>query len=92
MKKYKLPDNFCLEIVQSFRFTSEKKRVTQVVFDGNTQGEYQIYSKGAPEIMKVLFDPSTVPEDYDDKLVSFAEEGMRVLALGCRTVTKLSDE
>ena len=49
-----LSENFYLQILKNFEFTSERKRMSTVVknMDEKIQSKYVLVSKGAPEIMK----------------------------------------
>ena len=41
-----------------------------------------IYVKGAPETIKKLSQPETIPADFNEALSSLTQKGYRVLAMG----------
>lgn len=43
-----------------------------------------VYVKGAPEMIRRLSIPDTVPNDFDETLTSLTRKGYRVLAMGYR--------
>ncbi|XP_073958763.1 polyamine-transporting ATPase 13A3-like isoform X1 [Choristoneura fumiferana] len=70
-------------IVQQHQFVSSLQRASVVV---RLLGEQVLraYCKGAPEMIRSLSRPETVPEDLDEVLHFYAEKGYRVIALGSR--------
>ncbi|KAH7826180.1 putative ATPase type 13A2 [Monocercomonoides exilis] len=45
-----------------------------------------IYTKGSPEALLPLCTQSSIPSDFHSKLASFTQRGLRVLALGHKTI------
>jgi len=45
-----------------------------------------VYTKGAPEVIKSLCVPSSIPFDFDQQLSKFTQQGKRVLALARKAV------
>jgi len=50
---------------------------------------FWVVSKGAPETMKPLFIPRTIPEKYDEGLKRLTQAGYRVLSLGIKVLDEL---
>ncbi|KAI8804374.1 hypothetical protein BJ742DRAFT_825014 [Cladochytrium replicatum] len=46
----------------------------------------EVFAKGAPEVMRSICVPESLPEDYDSLLRAYAHHGYRVLALAWRTL------
>eukprot|EP00566_Odontella_aurita_P003381 CAMPEP_0113584308 /NCGR_PEP_ID=MMETSP0015_2-20120614/33028_1 /TAXON_ID=2838 /ORGANISM="Odontella" /LENGTH=1570 /DNA_ID=CAMNT_0000489337 /DNA_START=20 /DNA_END=4732 /DNA_ORIENTATION=+ /assembly_acc=CAM_ASM_000160 len=77
-----------------FAFTSKLKRMTVLASDVGTSAaasEEAVWalSKGAPETMRGLFDPKTVPVNYAAVSRRHMGMGQRVLAMGYRNLGKL---
>ena len=70
-----------------FDFDSQLFRMSTVA-KSNLDDEYYIYTKGSPEAMAKIFDPSTVPFNYDEILKQYASSGFRILAIGSRRIDK----
>lgn len=49
-----------------------------------TSGRYAYVCKGAPEVIKGMCDPETVPENFEEVLNDFAQQGMRVISMAIR--------
>lgn len=76
------PNGVQYRIVHRYAFNSALKRMSCLV--SNTQSnDFYVTAKGAPEIMRSLFDK--VPTWYDEVFLKLAHDGARVLALGWRT-------
>jgi manganese-transporting P-type ATPase len=75
-------------IMHRFHFSSALKRMSVVVrCEGGVQGgeAWWVLSKGAPEAVKKML--AKVPAGYDARYKSFAAQGARVLALGCKRLS-----
>ena len=46
--------------------------------------KYVYVCKGAPEIIRNMCDPQTVPENFEDVLNEFAQQGMRVISMAVK--------
>ncbi|CAG9796142.1 unnamed protein product [Diatraea saccharalis] len=70
-------------IAQQYQFVSSLQRASVVV---HMRGEdvLRVYTKGAPEMLRTLCKPNTVPENLNEVLNSYAEKGYRVIALATR--------
>lgn len=71
-------------ILRQFPFSSSLQRMSVVT--RTIQGtSFEVYAKGAPEVIVSLCIPSTVPTDFESTLQSYTQKGFRVLALAHRT-------
>ncbi|XP_068624678.1 probable cation-transporting ATPase W08D2.5 [Battus philenor] len=70
-------------IVQQYQFVSSLQRSSVAV---RLLGEdvLRVYCKGAPEMLRTLCRPETVPENLNEILSSYAEKGYRVIALSTK--------
>ncbi|KAJ2036549.1 hypothetical protein H4S03_003570 [Coemansia sp. S3946] len=73
----------CLEevgILRCFEFSSSLCRAS--VIAKRLHGGYaEVYVKGAPEVVRTLCIPTSVPADYDQVLNKYTQHGYRVIAL-----------
>ena len=73
-------------ILRQFPFSSSLQRMSVVT--RNLSGhQFEMFVKGAPEIITSLCTPESVPDDFEDVLVNYTQKGFRVLALGYRTLS-----
>ena len=73
-------------ILRQFPFSSSLQRMS--VVSRNIRGtQFEVYSKGAPEVIVGLCDPSTVPDNFDETLMEYTQKGFRVLGLAYRPLT-----
>ncbi|XP_029975552.1 polyamine-transporting ATPase 13A2 isoform X2 [Salarias fasciatus] len=77
-------------IVGRFPFSSALQRMSVVTVDRGGRSALA-FIKGAPEMVASLCRPETVPSQFASELRNFSSEGLRVLALGCKTVDVNSD-
>lgn len=81
-----------VEILLTFRFSSELKRMSTVVCvrkaDNEEQDEQRVLTKGAPEVLEPLF--TNKPLCYRSVHHHYASKGCRVLALGFRVLSEES--
>jgi cation-transporting ATPase 13A2 len=81
-KFFKLPNNFSYTIYKTIQFDSNRKRMSTVIMNEKTNDhKFTVLSKGAPEVMKKICDPATIPSDYEQVLNSYSEQGLRILGL-----------
>ncbi|KAI9326864.1 hypothetical protein BDR26DRAFT_826602 [Obelidium mucronatum] len=52
--------------------------------------EFDVYCKGAPEVILTLCDPSSVPHDYSQLLHRYAHHGYHVIALATKVISNVS--
>ncbi|CAH0697574.1 unnamed protein product [Spodoptera exigua] len=72
-------------IVQQHQFVSSLQRASVVT---RVLGEdvLRVYTKGAPEMLRTLCIPETVPDNLYEVLNSYAEKGYRVIAVATRVL------
>ncbi|KAL5467469.1 hypothetical protein EMCRGX_G031695 [Ephydatia muelleri] len=77
-------------IVKQFAFSSELQCMSVVVkvLPSQDPAQYHLYTKGAPEKVKKMCIPETVPDNFLTVLGSLTQRGMRVLAVGHRPLQK----
>ncbi|CAG5037661.1 unnamed protein product [Parnassius apollo] len=70
-------------IVQQYQFVSTLQRSSVVV---RLLGEdvLRVYCKGAPEMLRTLCRPETVPDNLNEILSLYAEKGYRVIAMSTK--------
>lgn len=74
-------------ILHRFSFSSKVKRMTVLVSDeAGATGTVWALVKGAPETIKELLSPDSVPPDYDEVSFHHMSRGRRVLAMAYREV------
>lgn len=64
-KKYQISQNFYYIIERVIAFTSDRKRMTTVIHTSENKGNYTIFTKGAPEVMKNILNKESLINDYD---------------------------
>ena len=80
-----------LGILRSFEFVSNLRRASVIVRQRGDPGA-NIFVKGAPEVMKDICTPSSIPTDFDDLLSYYTHRGFRVIACASKYMSKLSWE
>jgi cation-transporting ATPase 13A3/4/5 len=76
-------------ILRQFPFSSSLQRMS-VITRLSHGTEFEVYAKGAPEMISSLCDPKTLPEDFTDTLMEYTEKGFRVLALAYRPLPSMT--
>lgn len=71
---------YCLAIIKRFNFNSKLARMS-VVVKNKKDGNYRVYTKGAPENIRRLCIEDSIPSTFHDILKKYTEKGLRVLAL-----------
>lgn len=80
---------YSIAIIRSFEFTSTLQRMS-VIAKNEFNHSFLAYVKGAPEKIKELCDPSTLPSNYNEILDLYTEDGYRVLAVAFKHIEKMS--
>lgn len=62
--------------------------VTRGLFDT----QFRLFIKGSPEKIKELSLPSSIPPNFHEVLTSYTQNGLRVLGLGCKTLSAMTYE
>lgn len=74
-------------IVREFSFTSSLQRmsvITRKISDKN----FNVYSKGSPEMIATLCRAETIPTDFNEKLNYYAQQGYRIIALAYKSLDR----
>ncbi|GMM27471.1 putative acid anhydride hydrolase [Martiniozyma asiatica (nom. inval.)] len=84
--------NQCWIQLKEFEFVSQLRRMSvicQKVING--EDSYEIFVKGAPEVMIQLCKPETIPQDYEELLYHYTHGGYRVIACACKRIPTNKD-
>lgn len=73
-----LPSGIKGTIIKRFPFNPKTKRMSAIVKINN---ETYVYSKGAPDNLKLILNPATYPMNYDEKLQECASKGLRGISI-----------
>lgn len=73
-------------ILRQFTFTSSLQRMSVIVRQLQSTN-FELYCKGAPEMIADLCTPETVPEDFHSVLCSYTQHGYRVIALAYKPLS-----
>ncbi|XP_045161334.2 polyamine-transporting ATPase 13A3-like isoform X2 [Mercenaria mercenaria] len=74
-------------IVRQFTFSSSLQRMSVVIRQLGSD-HFDIYTKGAPEMIASLCVTDTVPDDFHEMLNGYTKHGYRVLALACKSLPR----
>ena len=77
-------------VYKRFDFDSQLFRMSAIGKSSVTGDDFNIYTKGSPEMMIDIFKKQTVPSNYTEKLKQYASQGFRVLAIGSRKIDSSS--
>ncbi|KAF9882968.1 hypothetical protein FE257_004372 [Aspergillus nanangensis] len=78
-----------LGILRSFEFVSQLRRSSVVIRQFGDNGA-TIFVKGAPESVRDICRPESLPHDYEDILSQYTHQGYRVIACATKYKRKLS--
>ncbi|KAJ5126238.1 hypothetical protein N7476_009436 [Penicillium atrosanguineum] len=78
-----------LGVLRNFEFVSQLRRASVVVRQYSDKG-VSCFVKGAPESIKDICVPGTLPSDYDEFLNYYTHKGYRVIACATKYEPKLS--
>lgn len=67
-------------IIRRFEFTSKLQRMSVIVKISLEDDLYRMHIKGAPEKIRELCRPDSIPENYSEILSKYTNQGLRVLA------------
>lgn len=77
-----------LHVAKQFDFVSQLRRASVVV--SGRRGT-AVLVKGAPEVMRTICSPQSLPPDYDEVLHEYTHRGYRVIAFAYRLLDSFSD-
>ncbi|XP_052278090.1 polyamine-transporting ATPase 13A3-like isoform X1 [Dreissena polymorpha] len=83
---HNLTSRFEIGIVRQFTFSSSLQRMSVIVRQLGSD-HFDIYTKGAPEMVSSLCVTDTVPPDFHDVLMTYTRHGYRVLALAYKPLS-----
>lgn len=76
-------------ILRQFPFSSSLQRMS--VIARQVRGtQFELYAKGAPEMIQSLCDPRSLPADFSARLQEYTEKGYRVLGLAYRPLASMN--
>ncbi|KAL4787760.1 hypothetical protein BJX76DRAFT_317563 [Aspergillus varians] len=78
-----------LGILRSFEFVSQLRRASVIVRQFGNSGA-TVFVKGAPESVKDICLPESLPSDFEEILSQYTHNGYRVIACAARYEQKLS--
>ena len=84
-----------IKVHHRFGFSSKLRRMTVLATDtGANDGNTTLWAltKGAPEALKPMLDPKSLPADYEESYLRHMTLGRRVLALGYRNLSTMSSK
>ena len=70
-------------IFKQFQFSSDLQCMSVIVRDLSSMN-FKVYCKGSPEKLKLISRPESIPENFQETLDSYTENGYRVIALAMR--------
>lgn len=81
-----------IKVLHRFGFSSKLRRMTVIAIDGiesdTIDATLWALTKGAPEAVKPMLDPKSLPADFDQSYLRHMALGRRVLALAYRDLGK----
>ncbi|KAG5287083.1 cation-transporting ATPase [Histoplasma ohiense] len=80
---------FELGVLRSFEFVSQLRRSSVIARQFGDPGAF-VFVKGAPECMKDICLPESLPPDFEDLLSFYTHRGFRVIACAAKHFQKLS--
>lgn len=81
-------ETFGYKILKEFEFVSALRRMSVLV---EKDAKNLIFTKGAPEVMLDICDPTTIPSDYEELLYKYTHGGYRVIACASKALRKQKD-
>lgn len=78
-----------LAVLRSFEFVSHLRRASAIVRQNGDTGA-TVFCKGAPEVMRDICTPSSMPSDFEDLLSYYTHKGFRVIACASKYIARLS--
>jgi cation-transporting ATPase 13A3/4/5 len=85
-----LPKDYTeIKVLNTFEFVSSLRRMS-VVAQRYKSSSYEVFLKGAPEIMTApLCRPETLPSNYHELVASYTHQGYRVIALAGKSLESI---
>eukprot|EP01017_Pseudomicrothorax_dubius_P038434 TRINITY_DN5757_c0_g1_i3.p1 TRINITY_DN5757_c0_g1~~TRINITY_DN5757_c0_g1_i3.p1 ORF type:complete len:559 (-),score=113.28 TRINITY_DN5757_c0_g1_i3:116-1792(-) len=70
-----------LRLVQVYEFSSDVQRMSVIAQDERRPGECFVFSKGAPERIRLVCRQDSLPASFDQELDKLTRQGYRILAV-----------
>ncbi|KAG7711194.1 hypothetical protein KL949_001750 [Ogataea haglerorum] len=86
--KNKLQNNTLFVKLREFEFVSQLRRMSSICQSLNNPALFNVFVKGAPEVIEDLCFPETVPANYRELLHEYTHNGYRVIACATKTMKK----
>ena len=81
-----------MEVLKVFDFISKLRRMSVVVRLNDSEAPpIHCFVKGAPEVIRDLCVPSSLPKDFKAQLGELTRQGYRVIAVAYRTLGEFSE-
>lgn len=81
-------ETFGYKILKEYEFIAALRRMSVLV---ERDGAKHVFTKGAPEVMLDICDPTTIPGNFEDLLHKYTHGGYRVIACAHKTLNKKTD-
>jgi cation-transporting ATPase 13A2 len=78
-------------VIRRFEFSSGLQRMS-VITRSLIDTKYRVFAKGSPEKIKELSLPESIPKNFNDILISYTQNGLRVLGMACKTLPEIRYE
>ena len=78
-----IDDYYQLKLIKRLEFSSELQRMSALVYNIYAD-KYMVYTKGSPEKIATLCDKDSIPDNYNDMLQKYTNNGYRIIALAYR--------
>ena len=78
-----IDDYYQLKLIKRLEFSSELQRMSALVYNIYAD-KYMVYTKGSPEKIATLCDKNSIPDNYNDMLQKYTNNGYRIIALAYR--------
>lgn len=82
-KLMKFEPDFKYQILHTNEFTPERKRMSVITSNNYGKG-IRALIKGAPESIKGISRPDTLPENYESVVTEYSQKGYRIIALAVK--------
>lgn len=80
-----------LQVFKQFEFVPALRRMSVVASTTDSSSSSRVLAKGAPEIMRQICVPDSLPSNFDELLHLYTHRGYRVIACAFRDVVDVND-
>ena len=85
LKRFKLDMRSQYVVIYASSFDSSK-RYMKVIVKENLGGFVKVFAKGAPEVIRDMCDPGTVPSNFQEMIEDYTMKGLHIIALASKSV------